>query len=46
MNFRATAETRALIKAMSAHLDTDDTSVITQAIHAFAESLPGLMGKK
>jgi hypothetical protein len=39
VNFRATAETRALIKTMSAHLDTDDTDVITRAIHAFADSL-------
>jgi hypothetical protein len=46
VNFRATAETRALIKAMSAHLDTDDTDVITRAIHAFAESLPSLRAKK
>jgi hypothetical protein len=46
VNFRATAETRALIKAISAHLDTDDTDVITRAIHAFAESLPGFRAKK
>ena len=45
VNFRATDETRALIKAMAAHLNTDDTDVIARAIYAFAESqLPG--GKK
>jgi hypothetical protein len=46
VNFRATAETRALVKAMSAHLDTDDTDVITRAIHALAETLPGFRTTK
>ena len=46
VNFRATAETRALIKAMSAHLDTDDTDVITRAIHALAGALPNFRAKK
>jgi hypothetical protein len=46
VNFRATEETRALIKAMAAHLDTDDTDVIVQAIHKLAESLPGFRGKE
>jgi hypothetical protein len=42
VNFRATDETIALVKAMSANLDSDDTDMIARAIHAFAEShLPG-----
>ena len=42
VNFSATDETRALIKALAARLDTDDTDVITRAIHAYAElQLPG-----
>ena len=46
VNFRATAETRALIKALAEHLDVNVTDVMERAVHGLAESLPAFRGKK
>jgi hypothetical protein len=40
INFRATAETKALIEKLAAHLDASVTDVIALAVEAFAKSLP------
>jgi hypothetical protein len=46
VNFRATAETRALIRALAEHLDVSATDVIERALHALAETLPDLGARK
>jgi hypothetical protein len=46
VNFRATAETRALIRALAEHLDVNATDVMERAVHTLAQSLPGFAGKK
>ena len=46
VNFRASEETRALLKKLAQHFDQDQTAVILRAIDQLAASVPGLQERK
>ena len=41
INFRATADTKALVKALGEHLGKRPSDVLLQALETLAQSLPG-----
>ena len=46
VNFRASEETRTLLKQLAQHFDEDQTAVILRAIDQLAASVPGLKERK
>ena len=46
VNFRASEETRAVLKKMAQHFGQDQTAVILRAIDQLAASVPGLQERK
>jgi hypothetical protein len=46
VNFRASEETRALLKKLSKHFGEDQTAVIVRSIDQLAASVPGLQERK
>jgi hypothetical protein len=46
VNFRASEETRALLKKLAQHFGADQTAVILRAIDQLAASVPGLQERK
>jgi hypothetical protein len=46
VNFRASEETRTLLKKMAEHFGQDQTAVILRAIDQLAASVPGLQERK
>jgi hypothetical protein len=45
VNFRATAETKALLEGLAGHLDKSVTDVVELAVAELAKSIPGFRGK-
>ena len=46
VNFRASEETRALLKKLSKHFGEDQTAVIVRSIDQLAASVPGLQERR
>jgi len=46
INFRATSETKALVKALGEHLGKRPSDIMLQALATLAESLPGFELRK
>jgi hypothetical protein len=46
VNFRASEETRALLKKLAQHFGEDQTAVILRSIDQLAASVPGLQERK
>jgi hypothetical protein len=46
INFRATSETKALVKALGEHLGKRPSDVLLQALETLAQSLPGFEAGK
>ena len=46
VNFRASEETRALLKKLAQHFGEDQTSIILRSIDQLAASIPGLQERK